>query len=185
MPSDKSEKIKFWIVIVLALVMVIVAYFRFWHKKGSVAPDRFAAQPLRTQPAATATTIDRQPDDPVPDRPPGVALPSVERDIFRPFKMPSAPAGRPRKIGPAKSPPAPVPNFKLGGTIVSGKESIAIINDRFLRTGDTIEAFTFGRTSSGMSCLVILQVPTAISASLAGVIAAFTATSLNTAILCA
>jgi hypothetical protein len=154
MPSDKSEKIKFWIVIVLVLVMVIVAYFRFWHKKGSAAPDRFAAQPARTQPVATATTIDRQPDDPTPDRPPEVALPPVKRDIFRPLKLPSAPAGRPRKIRPAKSPPARVPNFKLGGTIVSGKESIAIINDRFLRTGDTIEAFKVVRIENNKVQLV-------------------------------
>ena len=45
MPPDKSEKIKFLIVIVLALIMVTVAYFRFWHQKGSPASDRLAAAP--------------------------------------------------------------------------------------------------------------------------------------------
>jgi len=141
MPPDKSEKIKFWIVIVLALIMVTVAYFRFWHKKGSAAPDRLAVAPTQTGQAAEKTTIERLSDEPADDRPPDIALPSVRRDIFRPLKMPAAMASRSNKIKPAKSKPAPVPNFKLGGTIVSGGEAIAIINDRFLRTGDTIAAF--------------------------------------------
>jgi hypothetical protein len=141
MPPDKSEKIKFLIVIGLALIMVIVAYFRFWHKQGIAASDRLTATPSQTEQVATEITIDRQSDERVYDRPPAVALPSVKRDIFRPLRIPSAVASRSRKNKPAKSKPAPVPSFKLGGTVVSEGESIAIINDRFLRTGDSIAAF--------------------------------------------
>jgi hypothetical protein len=154
MPPDKSEKIKFYIVIVLALIMVTVAYFRFWHKKGSAAPDRLAAAAAPTEPVAKKITIERQSDERPGDRPPDVALPSVERDIFRPVKIPSAPANRSNRIKPAKSKPPPVPNFKLGGTIVSGGESIAIINDRFLRTGDTIAAFKVVRIEKNSVQLV-------------------------------
>jgi hypothetical protein len=141
MPSDKSEKIKFLIVIGLALIMVTVAYFRFWHKKGVAASDRLAAAPSQTGQVTPEKTIDRQSDERVYDRPPAVALPSVKRDIFRPVKVPPAVTRRSRKNKPVKSKPAPVPSFKLGGTIVSQGESIAIINDRFLRTGDSIAAF--------------------------------------------
>ena len=141
MPPDKSEKVKFVIVIVLALIMVTVAYFRFWHKKVSAAPDRLAAEPSQTEQVATELTIAQQPDERVYDRPTVAALPSVKRDIFRPVRIPSTVAGRTVKNKPAKSKPTPVPNFILGGTVVNGGESIAIINGRFLRTGDSIAAF--------------------------------------------
>ena len=154
MPTDKREKIKFFIVIGLALIMVIVAYFRFWHKKGIPAPDWLAAKPSQTGQVATDITSDRQPDAQVSDRPTDVVLPSVKRDIFRPVKIPPADAGRPRKNKPAKSKPTPVPKFKLGGTIVSGGESIAIINDLFLRTGDFIAAYKVVRIEENKVQLV-------------------------------
>ena len=141
MPPDKSEKVKFVIVIVLALIMVTVAYFRFWHKKGSAAPDRLAAEPSQTEQVATELTIAQQPDERVYDRPTVAALPSVKRDIFRPQRVPPAVARPTRKNKTAKLKPVPIPSFKLGGTIVSQGESMAIINDRYLRTGDTIAAF--------------------------------------------
>ena len=153
-PSEKSEKIKFWIVIFLALVMVVVAYFRFWHKKDSDTPQQLSALTTRTQPAATQTTIERQADDPAHDRPSDDAMPSVERDIFRPLKLPSAAAAPPQKTKPAQSTPAPLPNLKLGGTIISGKESLAIINDRFVRTGDTIATFKVVRIEKNKVQLV-------------------------------
>jgi hypothetical protein len=154
MPPDKSEKIKFLIVIVLALIMVTVAYFSFWHKKGSPAPARLAAPPAPTEPMARENTVDRQSDERADDRPPEVVLPSVKRDIFRPLNIPSAAAGRVKKNKPVKSKPTPVPDFKLGGTIVSGGDPIAIINDRFLRTGDTIAAFKVVRIEKNKVQLV-------------------------------
>ncbi len=154
MPPDKREKIKFWIVIGLALIMVTVAYFQFWHKKGSAAPDKLAAAPSQTGHVATDTTSDRQSDERVYDRPTAVALPSVKRDIFRPVRIPSAVPSRTNKNKPAKSKPTPVPKFKLSGTIVSGGESIAIINDRFLRTGDSIAAFKVVRIETDKVHLV-------------------------------
>jgi len=141
MPSDKRAKIEFLIVIGLALVLVTMAYFRFWHKKRIPAPDRPVAASSQTESTPTETARHRQSDERIDARPLDIALQSIERDIFRPLKMPSAAAGRTKKNKPAKPKPAPVPDFKLGGTIVSGGEPIAIINDRFLRTGDTIAAF--------------------------------------------
>jgi hypothetical protein len=154
MPPDKNEKIKFLIVIVLALIMVTVAYFRFWHTKGSPAPDRLAAGPSQTEPVVRKITVDRQSNERVDDRLPDVALPSVKRDIFRPLKIPSLMASRTKKIKPIQSKPTPAPDFKLGGTIVSGGESIAIINGRFLRTGDTIAAFKVTRIEKNKVQLV-------------------------------
>jgi len=142
MPADRRAKIEFSIVIGLALVLVIMAYFRFWHKKHIPAPERpSAAASSQAEPAAAETARHRQSDEPAYERPMDIALPSIARDIFRPRKIPSAAAGRPTKNKPARPKPVPVPDFKLGGTIVSGGESIAIINDRFLRKGDTIASF--------------------------------------------
>jgi len=154
MPSEKSEKIKLLIVIALAFIMVVVAYFRFWHQKSSATPNRLAAASSPTAPAVRKVPVGRQTDAPVAGRPPEVVLPSVNRDIFRPLKIPSAAAGRRQKNKPAKPTPAPVPDFKLGGTIVSQGESIAIINDRFLRTGDTIAAFKIVRIEKNKVYLV-------------------------------
>lgn len=154
MPPDKREKNKFWVVIVLALILVTMAYFQFWHKKGSAAPDRLAAAPSQTEHVVTEITTDRQSVERVHDRPTDVSLPSVKRDIFRPLRLPSAVASRTKKNKPAKSKPTPVPNFKLGGTIVGGGEPIAIINDRFLRTGDSIAAFKVVRIETDKVHLV-------------------------------
>jgi len=139
MPTDKSEKIKFMIVIGLSIVLVTMAYFRFWHKKSNAAPDKLSAVSSQPEQPAPHIAADGQVDEQVHDGSPVVALPAVNRDIFRPVNRPTLVAKRPKKIKSVK--PAPVPNFKLGGTVVSEDDSIAIINDRFLRTGDTIAAF--------------------------------------------
>ena len=154
MLPDKREKIKFLVVIVLALILVTRAYFQFWHKKSIAAPDRLDAAPSQTEHLATKITLDLQSDERVYDRPTDVSLPSVKRDIFRPLRIPSAVPSRTNKNKSANSKPTPVPNFKLGGTIVSGGESIAIINDRFLRTGDSIAAFKVVRIETDKVHLV-------------------------------
>jgi type II secretory pathway component PulC len=60
------------------------------------------------------------------------------RDIFAPVKsLPKA--KRPTKRGqPAQR---QVKSLKLKGVIVGGKHSIAIINDKFVRTGDRINGY--------------------------------------------
>lgn len=141
MPPDKSEKIKLFVVIGLSIILVTMAYFRFWHKKSGTAPDRLAAAASQPAPVVTDTTSNRQSDEGKDDRPTAVSWPSVERDIFRPVTIPSAVVSRTSNNKPEKLKPTPVPNFKLGGTIVGGGESMAIINGRFLRTGDSIAAF--------------------------------------------
>ena len=154
MPPDKREKIKFLVVVVLALIMVTRAYFQFWHKKSIAAPDRLAAAPSQTEHVATKITLDLQSDERVQDRPTDVSLPSVKRDIFRPLRIPSTVPSRTHKNKPANSKPTPVPNFKLSGTIAGGGEPIAIINGRFLRTGDFIAAFKVVRIEKNKVQLV-------------------------------
>jgi len=141
MPTAKSEKIKLMIVIGLSIIFVTMAYFRFWHKKSAAAPDNIVAVSSQPEQAVPQITIDKQADKQNSDGSPEVTLPTVKRDIFRPVNRPTVITNRPKKIKPVKPEPTPVPNFKLGGTVVSDGESIAIINDRFLRTGDTIATF--------------------------------------------
>ncbi|MBE0556402.1 MAG: hypothetical protein IH628_04135, partial [Proteobacteria bacterium] len=72
------------------------------------------------------------------------------RDIFVPAKAPAketvkeaakkAAAGTP-SVADAAVPVQPLPSLQLTGTIVGDKRPIAVINGRFLRTGDMIAGF--------------------------------------------
>lgn len=153
MSMDKSEKKKFMIVIGLSIILVTMAYFRFWHRKSSTAPDRTiveSSQPAQAEPQiAVDGQVHQQPDNGSGE----LALPAVKRDLFRPVKRPTFVADRPPKNSkPAE--PEPAPDFRLGGTVVSNGESIAIINDRFLRTGDTIAAYRVVRIENDKVQLV-------------------------------
>ena len=70
-------------------------------------------------------------------------LKTVIRDIFMPLEDRSRPLKETEdpQPEPESSIPRPLPSFKLRGTIVGKKGSIAIINDQFLRQGDWIGEF--------------------------------------------
>jgi len=97
MALDKREKIKFYVVIGLALIFVATAYYRFWHKKDSTAPDRHAAATSLTEPTVTRIAIDAQADSQDYDGSKEVILPVVKRDIFRPVDRPTVVVSRPPK----------------------------------------------------------------------------------------
>jgi len=138
--KTKGEKIKLYLVLSLAVVAAIVAYFRFFHKKGPSA--------LPTM--STVGTTGRAPADlEVPkidfkSMSPKKLKNSVDRirkaveirDLFSPLTDPDQDAAR------AKEPKEePVPTFALSGTILGGGSPIAIINNQFLRLGDEIQGF--------------------------------------------
>ncbi len=153
MAPSSPERIKIIAVIVLAVIFVIVGYFRFFH--GKVAPTT-AAPPPPVAPAAS--TIPAPPVAPAANAVPAVdsknlpaALPAPQkalapplrlRNIFAPAQRP--PAGNSPATGASTAtevmaPPKPLPPLKLTGTIIGDKEPLAIINGRFLRTGDRVE----------------------------------------------
>jgi len=144
-------------VIGLALVLMVVVYFRFIHKK-KVTP----AVPRISAPAASPRFD--IPQIKIPDLQNAQSRKSLSkesmrapvRDIFAPLKLqkkvkskpigrkPSKVKSKPTRRKPSKTLPSkvkskpPGPKLKLKGTIVGGERAIAIINDQFVHTGDRI-----------------------------------------------
>jgi hypothetical protein len=152
MPEMKNERAKAYMVIGLAIVLMVVVYFRFIHKK-KVTP---AVSRIQSPEASLQFDI---PQIKIPDLQNAQSRESLSkesmrapiRDIFAPLKLkkkvkskprkrkPSKVKGKPKRRKPSKvksKPPGPKP--KLTGTIVGEERAIAIINDQFVHTGDWI-----------------------------------------------
>ena len=149
MPDNKKEQIKLFIVIGLAIVAVIFGYFRFIHKKS----------PQGAGPAAPATALITPFNVPkieikMPqtakksESPVNKFLRPVIKDIFQPFKWPEKEEPPPPpEPEPEPEPPKIVLDLKLRGTVVGGESALALINDKFLRTGDRIGEYRVVRIS--------------------------------------
>lgn len=139
MPKMTVDQIKKYIVIGLSLVMAIVGYFRLIHDKTQ--PEEII-NPSHSE--STTPGIEMQIVEPMkwqqedwharlaaePKRP-------LKRDIFLPAKP-----LKNLKVKPvAKMPQKPAPELKLRGTVVGGDEPIAIIDDQFIRTNESIAGY--------------------------------------------
>jgi hypothetical protein len=133
-PSNKSEKLKLYIVIGLILVAAIVAYFRFAHKKNA-SDGNIAASPPQdvkfdvSQIQKTKPKRLRETGLPVNE-----SLSMNIRDIFTPVQLPT----ESKLLTPVETSPAPIGVLELKGTIIGGKEPMAVINDKFVRMGEKI-----------------------------------------------
>ena len=151
MAQTKSEQIKQIFVVGLLVIALAVAYFRFFHKKKARGPG-----PAPTAISATDLTI---PEITVKQPKPIVSSKAGDdqareaplRDIFAPAQWPvkhaqeeSADMELERAAAMFSEPaaPKPLPKLTLQGTLVGGKKSIAIIDNRFVRIGDRIDEFT-------------------------------------------
>lgn len=146
MAAEKREKIKLMIIIGLSVVFVATAYFRFMPRKGSSAVAAPAALVADPQVAIPRVEIKNRPIDPGPRSSDVVMRRFVKRDIFAPLNipLPEKVEKNPSEQKPAKKPPPEPtsrPSFILGGTIVGGDKPIAIINNHFVHTGDSISGF--------------------------------------------
>ena len=140
MPEKKNKRAKTYIVIGLALVLMVVVYFRFIDKK-KVTP---AVSRISAPAASPRFDI---PQIKIPDLQNAQSRESLSkesmrapiRDIFAPLKLKKKVKIRPtrRKSSKVKSKP-PGPKPKLTGTIVGEERAVAIINDQFVHTGDWI-----------------------------------------------
>ena len=134
MVEQKNKQIKIYIVIALAIIFVINGYFRLIHArikqrgsptspKPSLASIDIPKIQTKLQKTVKQTDSDRL-----------IVLHSVIRDIFKEPVMPAP--EKPEPTEEIEKTPEPPPPMTLKGTIVGGKRPIAIINGRFLRTGD-------------------------------------------------
>ena len=146
--QGKKERIKLYIVIGLAFVAMVVAYFRFIHEKPASEEDTTptTSSTQLTIPQVAGANLDEPLSCPAPGTVAKKPLDVVIRDVFTPLKVPVLAAGQTTEQEPQK----PVPVFELRGTIVGGERPMAIINDQFVRTDDVIYEYkvvSIGKTS--------------------------------------
>ena len=137
MAEKKSNRIKIYIVIGLALVLVVNGYFRLIHAKTKRSGTSSTPQPSLTSiniPKILTKLQQAKPSE--SDR--FDVLQYAIKDIFAEPVWPAKPAQPAPEEKQMEEIPEPPPPMTLKGTIVGGKRPIAIINDRFLRMGDRI-----------------------------------------------
>ena len=141
MPQEKSNRVKTYVVIGLALVFVVVGYFRFIHGKIASDGDQPSFTASRAQLEVPRVELKTWQNRPQRKGTVNEIFRTVRRDIFTPLKSPVEVEAQPQLTMQEPSRPAPsrpAPSLKLMGTIVGGGKPIAIINDQFVRMGDMI-----------------------------------------------
>ena len=139
MPKMTVDQIKKYIVFGLLFVMAIVGYFRLIH--GKTQPEEMITP---SHSGSSAPGLEMQIVEPVtwqqedwharlaaePMRP-------LRRDIF----LPAKPLKSVKRKPAANIPQKPAPKLKLRGTVVGGDEPVAIIDDQFIRTNESIAGY--------------------------------------------
>ena len=143
MSARKPERVKIYLIIVLSIVLIVVVYFRSFHKKTTHAavPVRYRASIVPLAVPQVDLALSQKGEGPKGEgRAQARALP---RDIFEPAKAPPQRETQPQPQEPAR----PTMSLTLKGTITGGENSIAVINDKFVYIGDRIgdyEVITIG-----------------------------------------
>jgi len=138
--GKSTGRIKIYLVVGLALVLAALVY-RYLHARA--AQNRSISPPPAT---ATLSEMPELPDlYPERQRKTQIERSNIRelrrlfvRDIFAPVK--SLPKAR-RPTKKSRSVQRKVTSLKLRGVIVGGKHPIAIINDKFVRTGERINGY--------------------------------------------
>jgi hypothetical protein len=142
--NKSTGRIKLYLIVGLALILAALVY-RYLHARA--ARNRSISPPAATATLSEIPTL----TDLYPERQQKTQVERSNirelrrlfvRDIFAPAK-PLSKARRPTKKGqPAQQ---QVKSLKLKGVIVGGKNSIAIIDDKFVRMGERINGYTVVR----------------------------------------
>ena len=144
MAEKKPERVKIYFIIALSILLLVLVYFRFFHKKTTHAavPGRYQASVAQLALPQVELTISQKGQGSKKEgREKARALP---RDIFEPAKAPRRRETQP----PSQEPVRPTMSLKLKGTITGGENPIAVINDKFVYAGDRIgdyEVITIGK----------------------------------------
>ena len=144
-----GKQIKFYLLIAVSILFLGTGYFRFFHKKASpVAP----ASSMPAVPIVQSVVFQDMVRGPLDNRqiePHTVRQPvrTTIRNVFTPGKSESRAKfsdGEQMLSGPGST-------LKLSGTIVDSGRPIAIINGKFLRTGQWIDGFQVAKiTKNGV-----------------------------------
>lgn len=128
-----TERIKLYTVFGLALILVLVVYARFIHRKGpspgGAGPGEVSASPL------DLSRWDFEPSG--ADQPKAAVAPALRdpaRDIFSPCGELARAASQPSGVDE----PGLADSLTLRGVVAGGDKPVALINDQFVRSGDRI-----------------------------------------------
>jgi hypothetical protein len=150
MADKKKERIKYVIVGVLSLVLVAGVYFRLIRGRTGKAPGAAAPAVAASPLEIPQVRIDPPEQWKGPESILQEFLPDPMRNLFSPPKKPARkeedPSGEETTLEAART-------LQLKGTIVGVKGAIAIIGERFVRTGEWIGPYRVARI--GKSSVVL------------------------------
>jgi hypothetical protein len=132
--TNKKEQIKIYTVIILAVILVISAYFRFIHAKVRNPWDGTPSKVSLAERPVLPVNREERPINRIIEAEKREITEVPIKDIFVPmlsYQEETVESPEPETL--KDSPP-----LKLRGTIFGDKSAIAIINDQFLRSGDWI-----------------------------------------------
>jgi len=141
MATNRSDKVKLYVIIGLAFVAAFVAYFRFLHKGNETGTDIVSSHPEETKLDVSQIQKTKPMGAKVPRLTVADSASTHIRDIFAPVQLPTDSEALIR----AEQTPGPSGVFELKGTIISGKIPMAIINDKFVRMGERIGEYEIVR----------------------------------------
>jgi hypothetical protein len=129
-----SEKQKAYILVVAVVIAALVAYLRFFRDAAPVATS--AGPEAMAEPADPLAALRLDPLAGSAHRASSLTPAGKIRDLF-------APAGPLPYQPPAHAPVAKRPDeaLTLDGTVTGGDTAMAIINNRFIRQGQTVGGF--------------------------------------------
>ena len=154
MSEKKNEQKKIYIAIGLALIMAVLCYFRFIHKKGTGTRDemKIPYNPLAAELDIPEINTKMMKTDNWRRQHQEEPFPTLKRDIFVNVKSLNNAKNELSKSSPEESESGSVtdrsqldPGLELTGTIVGGENPIAIINDQFVKVGDLIDEYKLVR----------------------------------------
>ena len=132
--TEEGQRIKIYLVIGLALVLVSLAYFRFFHKKPKPSGATAAATAPAVQFEIPQPEIVNRKDTARREAVVREAGRVVVRDIFAPLRA----LPRASRLPSERKSSERVSSLQLRGVIFGGKSAIAIINDKLVRKGERV-----------------------------------------------
>jgi len=139
---ESRERTKLYIVIGLATIFVAVGYFRFLHGKITLSNKPERGVPIQAVIEVPGVDLKGIPSTKLPQQRAFEGPRAGIRDIFAAPKKTAMEKAAGIPSAPATAVPLkPLPPLQLTGTIIGGKRPLAVINGKFLRTGEMIAGF--------------------------------------------
>jgi hypothetical protein len=137
MSKERSDKIRLYVLLGLSVVLVVALYFRFTHKGGAedtgevpeeASPERLAIPEVDLDVLQSNRLL-------------GQAVRAVLRDPVRDIFVPGGTLGTDEKAQSGAGDSVSLASLKLKGVVAGGRSPLALINDQFVRTGDSVDGY--------------------------------------------